>query len=89
MPPRPRKPRPPAPKPPEPLPPGCEAPLSKEQIRRAIGVSLHTLSSIISAGQDSRADVKIGLFPRWRVATHNAWVEVVCAKAKGTPGPAL
>jgi hypothetical protein len=87
MPQRPKKPKSPPPKPPEPLPPGCEALLSKEQIRRAIGVSLRTLNSMIAAGQYPRADVKIGLFPRWRVATHNAWVEGVCARAKGPPAP--
>ena len=62
------------------LPPGCEALLGKKQICFAIGVSARTFDSMVSAGQFPKPDTKVGLFPRWQVATLNAWIARKCAK---------
>jgi predicted DNA-binding transcriptional regulator AlpA len=60
------------------LPPGCEAFLSKQQICFALGVSLRTLQSMLTTGEFPKPDARIGKFPRWRVASFNAWVRMKC-----------
>jgi hypothetical protein len=64
------------------IPPGAEALLGKAQICAALGISLRTLQSMLAAGEYPPADTRIGLFPRWRVATHNAWIDARCTKGE-------
>ena len=64
----------------ESLPSGCEAMLGKAQICTALGISLRTFQGMLSSGDYPKCDTRIGLFPRWRVATHNAWIEAKCSK---------
>lgn len=61
-----------------PLPAISEALLGKSQICFALGVSLRTLQSMLSTGEFPKSDAHIGKFPRWRVATFNAWVRKQC-----------
>ncbi len=57
------------------LPSGCEALLTKAQICAALGVSLRTLQGMVSGGEFPREDLRLGVLPRWRVRTLNAWIE--------------
>lgn len=60
------------------LPNSTEALLGKAQICFAVGVSVRTLQSMLAAGEFPKPDTHIGKFPRWRVATFNAWVLKQC-----------
>jgi predicted DNA-binding transcriptional regulator AlpA len=69
-----------SPKPTPVLPPGCDSLLSKSQVCAALGISVRTLDGMIASGAYPKPDIKLGPFPRWRVATHNAWIEARCTK---------
>lgn len=45
------------------------------QAAAAIRVCRATFYAMVSAGEYPRPDLRIGRSPRWRVSTHNAWVE--------------
>lgn len=45
------------------------------QIWKALGIAKRKFYGMVSAGEYPPADLKIGRLPRWRVATHNAWIE--------------
>jgi predicted DNA-binding transcriptional regulator AlpA len=68
-------------KPPPPLPAGCESLLGKAQICTALGISLRTFQGMLVAGEYPKADIRLGAFPRWRIATHNAWIESKVGKS--------
>jgi hypothetical protein len=58
-----------------PLPPGCDALLSRAQVRFALGgISERKLDGMLSAGEMPPPDDHIGNRPRWHVATFNAWL---------------
>lgn len=57
------------------IPPAADVLMSRDQVARALGISTRTLDELVSAGQYPRADFKLGLFPRWTIGTHLAWVE--------------
>jgi len=65
------------------LPPGCESLLSKQQLCFAVGVSLRTFISMVSAGQFPAPDTYVGKLPKWRVATLNEWIGRKCQKPGG------
>ena len=60
------------------VPAGVSILLSKEQIYAAIGVSDRTFDSMLSAGKYPPPDMRLGPLPRWKVETHNKWVEASC-----------
>ena len=62
-------------KPAPPVPAGCEALLGKAQVCAALGISLRTFQSMMASGDYPKPDIRLGAFPRWRVASHNAWIE--------------
>lgn len=57
------------------LPQNTTATLSKTQIAAALNYSLRSLDALVSAGGYPRPDFLLNRSPRWRVATHNAWVD--------------
>jgi hypothetical protein len=63
------------------LPAGCEALLGKQPICTAIGVSLRMLQGMLSSGEYPKEDFRVGVLLRWKVSTHNAWIEARCAGA--------
>lgn len=67
-------------KPPAPLPPGMETLLCRAQVAEALGVTTRTLDAMVSAGEYPRPDTHIGVLPRWRVVSHNTWIESSCKK---------
>jgi predicted DNA-binding transcriptional regulator AlpA len=55
--------------------PQAEALLTRQQVARLLSISLRSLASMIARGEYPKADVRLGpQQPRWRVATHDAWV---------------
>jgi predicted DNA-binding transcriptional regulator AlpA len=72
--------------PPVPLPPAnsCEALMTKADVCAALRISLRALDGMISAGDYPAHDTKLGpQQPRWRRATHDAWIVARCAPAAG------
>lgn len=63
------------------LPPGCEALLGRDDVARAIGVSLRTLDAMLATERFPPPDFHVGPKPRWRVETYNGWV-----RAQSRPG---
>jgi predicted DNA-binding transcriptional regulator AlpA len=55
------------------LPMGCEPLIGKAEICQLIGVSQRTLQTMLASGAFPAADMKVGIFPRWRQGSYNAW----------------
>lgn len=68
------------PKQPPPLPPGCDALLGKAQLCFALDISIRSLQSMLSAGEFPPPDTRLGVCPKWRVGTLNAWIAERCKK---------
>jgi len=49
--------------------------LDVRQIAAALRVDRVTVYREIASGKYPRADLYIGRSPRWRVSTHNTWIE--------------
>ena len=64
------KPRKPAPE----LPAAALQLLEPSQIAAALRVSARELRRLIAAREYPGPDMHVGRLPRWRVATHNSWV---------------
>jgi len=57
------------------LPGACKALLSKKQIAHALFITTRYLESMISRGDYPKSDLYLGSMQRWKVETHNAWVD--------------
>lgn len=64
------KPRKPAPE----IPAAATQLLDARQAAHLLRVSIREFWRILAAGEYPPADIKIGRLPRWRVATHNSWI---------------
>lgn len=60
------------------LPSSCEALMTVAQIAAALGVTTRQVHLMLSAGKYPPCDVRIGRLARWKVSTHNRWLESQC-----------
>ena len=65
----------PAPKAAPVLPDSCGVALTKKQVSHAMSITTRCLDTMIARGDYPRPDFHIGPLPRWRVETHNTWLE--------------
>jgi hypothetical protein len=74
-----------------PVPFPCEALLTRRDIAALLRITTRTLDTMISSGQYPRCDLRLPDpekgDPRWRVATHDAWIRERVGVAETTAEP--
>ncbi len=68
------------------LPPGVDAALTMAQVMAALGVRRTWIMAARSSGEFPQPDFPIGVAPRWRVSTVNAWMDRRVARHKAGGG---
>lgn len=66
-------------------PPAAHSLLTKEMICRLLSYSPRAFDALVSSGDYPRADLMLNRLPRWRVETHNAWIEGRVEQHKHSP----
>jgi hypothetical protein len=64
------------------LPPGAEGLMDKADVCTALRCGERKLDEMLSTGEYPSCDLRIGDRPRWRVGTHNRWIEEQAEQAK-------